>query len=308
LRVELPLPWERLLWKGRPCRFFTRLAGERYVLTDFRLARSAGDRIEELVLHDIAEVQRTESRLDRLLGTSTLIVFGRRRASAPLVLNGIRKGAQVAALIEFLSGDPSQRLDSDAVRAALAWTPRLPASGYGEALVGVLLLMATMITVVLGFNSKATPVIYAADDPIVPNGAKRDQREIVRFMEQVVMPWARVALAPIKGGAHRVTCLTCHGENAETRSWQMPGVAALPLSGVSQGGWEMYGSMDTQMRNAVYGYLAESNKQAKAAYMREIVMPGMAALLRRPAYDFTKPYDYNRSHHALGCYHCHRVK
>jgi hypothetical protein len=42
--------------------------------------------------------------------------------------------------------------------------------------------------------------------------------------------------------------------------------------------------------------------------MREVVMPGMAQLLRRPAYDFTQPYDYNRSRHALGCYHCHRVK
>jgi hypothetical protein len=62
------------------------------------------------------------------------------------------------------------------------------------------------------------------------------------------------------------------------------------------------------MRNAIYGYLAESNKQARAAYMREVVMPGMADLLHRPAYDFTKAYDYNRSHHALGCYHCHRVK
>jgi hypothetical protein len=34
----------------------------------------------------------------------------------------------------------------------------------------------------------------------------------------------------------------------------------------------------------------------------------MAALLRRPAYDFTKPYAYNRARDALGCYHCHRVK
>jgi hypothetical protein len=42
--------------------------------------------------------------------------------------------------------------------------------------------------------------------------------------------------------------------------------------------------------------------------MREIVMPGMARLLRRPPYDFTRPYDYNRSHLAFGCYHCHRVK
>ena len=63
-----------------------------------------------------------------------------------------------------------------------------------------------------------------------------------------------------------------------------------------------------QMRNAIYGYIAESDKQTKATYMREIVMPGMAQLLHRPAYDFTRPYEYNRSRGAFGCYHCHRVK
>jgi len=66
--------------------------------------------------------------------------------------------------------------------------------------------------------------------------------------------------------------------------------------------------MDAQMRNAIYGYSAEPDKTSRAGYMREIVMPGMAELLHRPAYDFTRPYDYNRSRHALGCYHCHLVK
>jgi hypothetical protein len=61
------------------------------------------------------------------------------------------------------------------------------------------------------------------------------------------------------------------------------------------------------MRNAIYGYLAESGKQAKAAYMREVVLPGMAGLLHRPPYDFTRPYEYNRSRLAFGCYHCHLV-
>jgi hypothetical protein len=306
--VNLPLPWERLLWNGRPCRPFALLAGERYVLTDFRLARSAGKRVDELVLHDIGDVQRTESRLDRILGTSTLIVYAKRRDVAPLVLTGIRRGAQVAALIEFLSGEPSRQIDSNDVRAALAWTPSLPMGAYREALAGFIAVIVTMCAVVVGFNSKAAPVIYAADDPIVPNGAKRDPQEIVRFMEEVVMPWARITLAPLTGGVNRVTCETCHGQNAGARGWQMPGVARLPQSDVPQLGWEIYGSMDTQMRNAVYGYLAESEKQTKAAYMREVVMPGMARLLHRPAYDFTKAYDYNRSHHALGCYHCHRVK
>jgi hypothetical protein len=306
--VELPLPWERLLWSGRPIRLVAHLAGEHYVLTDFRLAKSVGARVDELVLHDIGEVERTDSHLDRLLGTSTLIVHARRREVAPVVLTGIRHGAQVAALIEFLSGEPGRQMDRDAVRAALAWTPRLPGGAYRGAVFGFIAIVAMMLAVLVGFHGKAAPVIYAADDPIVPNGTKRESHEIVRFMEAVVMPWARVALGPLKGGPDRVTCETCHGQHAEARGWLMPGVAALPESDVTERGWEIYGSMDTQMRNAIYGYLAESNKQARAAYMREVVMPGMAALLHRPVYDFTKAYDYNRSHHALGCYHCHRVK
>jgi hypothetical protein len=85
-------------------------------------------------------------------------------------------------------------------------------------------------------------------------------------------------------------------------------VAALPKPNVTNGGWEIYSaSMDAQTRNAIYGYIAESDKQAKAAYMREVVMPGMARLLHRAPYDFTKPYDYNRTRQAFGCYHCHRV-
>jgi len=306
--VDPALPWERVLWTARPFRPFARLSGEQYLLTDFRLLRSRGRILDELVLHDIGDVQRTGTRIDRLLGTSTLIVRAKRREARPIVLAGIRRGTQVAALIDFLTGNPGARIDSDAVRAALAWTPNLRPVAYREALTVFVLLAMTMLAVVFGLNGKATPVIYAADDPIVPNGAKRDRQAIVRFMEQDVMPWARTTLGPIKGGPDRVTCETCHGQQAAAQEWQMPGVAALPESDVAQGGWELYGSMDTQLRNAVYGYLAESNKQARAAYMREFVMPGMAGLLRRPPYDFTKSYDYNRSRHALGCYHCHRVK
>src|SRR6202008_2120748 len=71
------------------------------------------------------------------------------------------------------------------------------------------------------------------------------------------------------------------------REGQMPAVAALPQPDVKERGWEAYGGgMDAQMRNAIYGYLADSEKQTKAGYMREVVMPGMARLLRRPAYDF----------------------
>jgi hypothetical protein len=89
----------------------------------------------------------------------------------------------------------------------------------------------------------------------------------------------------------------------------MPAVAALPRPAVREAGWEHYGGvMDAQMRNAIYGYGSASDNVERAAYMREIVMPGMAALLHRPAYDFTRPYAYNRERFAFGCYHCHKVK
>jgi hypothetical protein len=130
----------------------------------------------------------------------------------------------------------------------------------------------------------------------------------MRFMRDDVMPWARATLGRIKGGPERVSCETCHGPEADRRGWQMPAVSALPEPDVRVKGWEQYSeNMDAQMRNAIYGYLAGSDNQAKAAYMREAVMPGMARLLRRPAYDFTRPYAYNRSHLAFGCYHCHLV-
>jgi hypothetical protein len=123
------------------------------------------------------------------------------------------------------------------------------------------------------------------------------------------MPWARRTLAPIKGGVDRVTCETCHGRRPDLRGWQMPAVAALPEPDVRERGWENYSAgMDAQMRNAIYGYLAEPEKQRKAGYMRDVVMPGMARLLHRPAYDFTQPYEYNRSRLAFGCYHCHKVR
>jgi len=154
----------------------------------------------------------------------------------------------------------------------------------------------------------AAPAVYPADDAIAPSGVKRDQASIEQFMESAVMPWARQALAPIVGGADRVTCGTCHGTMAEARRWRMPAVAALPRPMVRELGWENYSqSMDPQLRNAIYGYVAESDNQAKAAYMREVVMPGMARLLHRPSYDFTQPYDFNRARQAFGCYHCHRV-
>jgi hypothetical protein len=221
----------------------------------------------------------------------------------------IRRGAQLAALIELLAGDPHASLDAASVQAALAWEP---ADGRAarEVFAAAIAAVVAVFAVTVGLQSSSpTPVSFAADDAIAPEGQKRSEPEIVAFMESVVMPWARVALGRIKGGPEHVTCETCHGADRRERGWQMPAVARLPDPHFLQLGWELSSTaMDAQMRNAIYGYLAESDNQARAAYMRQVVMPGMARLLHRPPYDFTRSYEYNRTRAAFGCYHCHRVR
>ncbi|MBW8862435.1 MAG: hypothetical protein JF601_08715 [Acidobacteria bacterium] len=302
------LPWERLLWSRRPWHVRARLRGERYILTDFRLLRLTRDGVSEIALDDIADIQRVESRLERIVGRSTIAIYAR-DTGEPLLLRSVRRGPQLAALLELLANDPHAPREAAAVRAALAWEPRQVSFDLRSALGGFVAVLAAIVAVAIGLHGKTVTATFADDDAIAPNGEKRNEAEIVRFMETDVMPWARETLGRLKGGPERITCLTCHGMRATVRSWTMPGVAALPLPDVRQRGWEVYTSaMDAQMRNAIYGYIAESENQTKAAYMREVVVPGMARLLHRPAYDFTRSYEYNRSHGALGCYHCHQVQ
>jgi hypothetical protein len=304
--VEFPLPWERLLWRSRsllPPR-------THYGLTDLRLVRIARRREDELAIYDLGAVQTTRSWVDRLLSTSTLIVRARDNRRAPLVIRHIRDGAEVAAVVELLASQPHQTLDTDALRCALLWHPSESAGKGRQLLAGVAALFVALTLVAIGLHGQTRAAIaYPVNDAIVPGGVKRDREQIVRFMEMTVMPWARTALAPIVGGEDRVACATCHGTSAPDHGWGMPAVSALPSPVVRQLGWELYGGeMDAQMRNAIYGYAAQSDKQSKASYMREVVMPGMAQLLHRPAYDFTRTYEYNRTHLAFGCYHCHRVQ
>jgi hypothetical protein len=305
---EVLLPWERLLWSSRPWRPSRRLAGERYLLTDFRLLRTSRRDHAELALDDLGEVHRTQTPLDRLLGTSTITAHPI-DGGAPLQLAGVRRGAQLAALLELLGGDPRAPRDADAVRSALAWEPRMPSLDLGRTLAGFVGVLVAIAAVALGLHGTTVTATYAADDALAPNGEKRSEAEIIAFMETEVMPWARATLGRLKGGPDRVTCETCHGSRAAARGWRMPGVAALPQPDVRDRGWETYQTtIDAQMRNAIYGYVAESANQVKAAYMREVVVPGISRLLHRPPYDFTQSYEYNRSRRALGCYHCHQVQ
>ncbi len=302
-----PLPWEYILWRSRPRRLRPWLSGEQYCLTDFRLVRESPCCPDEIDLEDIGDIERTETRFDRLLGRSTIVIQPRDDDRPPFVVADVARGEQLAAVLELLSNDRRAAADREAIAAALTWEPR-GRRVYRE-LIGALAAVLIAVTAVfIGLRSRPILVTYAADDPIRPGGVKRPRDQIIAFMERQVMPWARRALAPIVG-ADQVTCETCHGNAAELREWQMPAVAALPEPVVRERGFEIYSAgMDPQMRNAIYGYVAEPEKSAKAAYMREIVMPGMAALLHRPAYDFTRSYEHNQSRNALGCYHCHKVR
>ena len=306
--MNRPLPWERLLWSGRPCRLHARLSGDHYYLTDFRLVCESRCCDDEIALQDIGEIGRTESPLDRLLGTSTVVVHARREDRPPFVIADVRRGGQLAAMLELLAADPNAAADPRAVHSALSWDPSFPPA-YREALGAVGAVLLAIAAVVVGMHGHPIVTTYASDDAIRPNGVKRGTAEIARFMEREVMPWARAVLGPLKGGADNVNCGTCHGDEAETTNWRMPAVAALPKPDFRQRGWEVYSAgMDAQMRNAIYGYAAELEKSSKAAYMREVVMPGMAALLHRAPYDFTRSYAYNQSRDAIGCYHCHRIR
>jgi hypothetical protein len=290
--------WERRLWKGR-----------RYLLTDLRLI--AIDRSDEISLDDIGDIHRSQSFVQTLLGVSTLDVRHKDPRRRGVVLRQVRRGAQLAALIELFATDRQARVDADAIaaaRATMAWEPRVRTAGTREALTAIAVMITALVAVVAGLHGKSRGIVYAADDAIYPSGEKKGRQEIVRFMERTVMPWARVTLAPIVGSSAQVTCATCHGAHPEQNDWRMPAVATLPRPAVREAGWEHYGGvMDAQMRNAIYGYGSASDNVGRAAYMREVVMPGMAALLRRPAYDFTRTYEYNREQFAFGCYHCHKV-
>lgn len=297
-----PLSRERELWHGRSLR----PPGERYALTSVRVMRTS-EPADAILLEDLGEVERSESRLDRLFGTSTIIINARRSQRPPLLLKHIRRGEQLAALLDLAADGAHASWNPATVRTALSWEPRL-APHYRRALLGLTVVLVGMFATVLTLGRTASAVVYAPDDAVYPGGVKKDREAIVAFMQSEVMPWAQEALAPIVGGREMVRCETCHGAEPAQRNWQMPAVAALPKPELADAGWETWSkSMDAQMRNAIYGYIAESDKQFKAGYMREVVMPGMAGLLHRPAYDFTKSYDYNRSRVAFGCYHCHQI-
>jgi hypothetical protein len=310
-----PLGWERLFWSSSPA-FPVRLStpGLRYAFTDFRLVvRHRHRTIQELALDDVESVRLTQTWWQRVLGTSTVTVHSRRKGAGPLKLAHITHGPQLALILQLrateLFGDDARNLDTEFFRSALGpGAPSLLRPNRVLASAATIAFAVIFGVMTMARHSSLPPVSYAADDPIAPNGRRRSTEEIAAFMEREVMPFARRALAPLVGGPQNVTCLTCHGADADARSWHMPGVRALPEPELRLAGLERAKLwLDPQMRNAVYGYLAQEDNQYIAAYMRQVVMPGMARLMKRPAYDFARSYGYNRARAAVGCYHCHLV-
>ena len=320
---DFPLAWERLLWSGRAVWLGRLGRHQEYHLTDFRaVVRRANRTVAELAIHDLARVELREARAQRLRGTSTIVLHPKKlpkdsvsttgNTEGTVVFADIRQGPQLALILELLAMDPMGfDLDSALIRDALG--PDSPAlfgrrRGMLAAWAAACVFLVGLSGGIVARHDLSTPIAYPADDAIYPSGHKRSRAEIVSFMQNQVMPFARQALGPLKGGADNVSCTTCHGPDAEARNWQMPAVRALPEPDLRMGGMEHFASIvDAQLRNAVYGYLAEDGNQDRAAYMRGVVMPGMARLLHRPAYDFTQTYRYNRARFAFGCYHCHMV-
>lgn len=314
-RETFPLPWEQVFWRSGPA-FPVSVShpATTYAFTDFRLVvRRRNRTVRELALDDIGGVRLTQTWWQRAAGTSTVRVHSR-RGGTPLELTNIHQGPELALILQLgaadLFGEDARDLDADFFRSALGPGSRSVLQRRGSLAVAATCVFAVLFGVIgLARHTALPPVVFAADDAIVPSGYKRSAAEITSFMERDVMPFARQALGPLVGGAEHVTCATCHGEDGRQRGWRMPGVRALPEPELRLAGLERARLwIDPQVRNAVYGYLAEAGNQSIAAYMRQVVMPGMAKLMHRPPYDFAKSYGYNRARAAVGCYHCHLVE
>lgn len=290
-----PLPFEHVRWRTR-----------RFALSDFRFVTLRGDIVtSEIAIHDIAGIAVEPSIAERLTGIGTLVVRSGRPGDGELRLRRLRGARKQALKLELYVAETRGLPPDDLARLPLTSFWSMPPSIRLPAIVAAPIVVLLGVTAVgISLSGHAVRVTYPADDAIRPGGARRPTAEIVAFMESAVMPWARETLAPVVGRG-RVTCETCHGPQAASRGWAMPAVRALPEPAVRA--MAQTAGSDAQVRNALHGYLAEEDNQARAAYMRGVITPGMAKLLRRPAYDFAQTYEYNRSRAAFGCYHCHQV-
>ncbi|MBI4476405.1 MAG: hypothetical protein HY654_04480 [Acidobacteria bacterium] len=303
-------PWEHVIWRGKPGFLAPAdVKRARYTLTDFRLLIiHPARRDADLTFDEMQILEWRRSRVQRALARADLVVRGS-LAREPLRLADLSCRACLMVVEQILARNPAVWLEPALEDVFLRrLEPAVPSPAPTLALMPPLVIL-TMLLIAIGIKGNDFSITYPADDAVMPGGHKRPAAEIVAFMESEVMPFAREALGPIVGGTDRVRCETCHGRDGRARGWKMPGVIALPEPHVRSAGLERRpDKTDAWLRNAIYADLAEDQNQPIARHMRSVVMPGMARLLHRPAYDFTKSYRYNRSRFALGCYHCHRVQ
>ena len=309
---SLPPPAEEVLWTGRGI-----FPPAVYEMTTLR-ALAGGRTPRELPLIGLTVVTIVRRRwwynafgiadLTIRCGDESLTFHTVRRvAAAREALQKVAKAAGVQ-LVEAYRGDESEIFIVAPAGDRPPTLPDPPAMPIGlRAFVPVLVMVGAMIALFAWVAAQRRSVSYPANDAIYPNGRKQSEKEIIRFMEQEVLPFARASLGPIVGGVEKVKCETCHGENPDERGWKMPAVRALPDPQVLKSVSESLRQSDALVQTAVYGYLATEENQKKMRWMREVVLPGMAKVLRRPAYDFTQPYEYNRQRFAFGCYHCHQL-
>ncbi|MBI1874599.1 MAG: hypothetical protein HYS05_12055 [Acidobacteria bacterium] len=305
-------PWEELIWRGRPGPFGPAGArGARYTLTDFRLVVSGPSQPgTELAFDAIQIIEWQRSRPQRMFGRADLLLRGS-LAREPIVLADIPRRACLLLVEQVLACNPAAWVEPGLEDAFMGKLEARVPSALPQPQMALVppLVMLTMLLIAISLKGNDFSIAYPADDAIAPGGHKRPTAEIIAFMESDVMPFARTALGPVVGGPDRVYCETCHGRDGRARDWAMPGVSALPEPHVRSAGLERRpDKADAWVRNAIYADLAEDDNQPTARYMRNVVMPGMARLLHRPPYDFTKSYRENRSRLAFGCYHCHRVQ
>ena len=271
--------------------------------------RHPARRVEELALDDVGEVHRTESTADRVLGTSTIVVHPRRRGvrrsswRACAAARSSRRCSSCSPAIRRRRATPTRSA------SALAWEPRAPARRSAR-----------------GARRRHRHPHRHLRRRHRP--ARQDRRRHLRgrtmrsrrtarsgaaprssrFMEAEVMPWARATLGRLKGGRR----------SRDVRHVPRRGRPRRAAGGCRR---------SPRCRSPTCGIAA--GKPTRPAWTRRCATPSTAtspnpttrprprtcarsscrawrgSSIVRPTISRNR-YEYNRTQHALGCYHCHQ--
>ena len=130
-----------------------------------------------------------------------------------------------------------------------------------------------------GTENETAPPAEASAGPAWKD-MTREQRGA--FMKQHVLPEMKAAFAAFDAEEFgEMNCATCHGAGAKDKTFTMPN-PKLPHLPTDDAGWKAL----------------EAKEPAAVKFMRETVVPRMAALLREAPYD-------PATHEGFGCFECH---